>query len=213
MRSQFNVQGTYSTGGASECTLCPPGTANPVEGQSSCPQCLSNFYSPGGIPECIPCSPGTESNPGASSCSPITTPSATTTSSSTSTSSSSNTSSPSPSFSSSISYSSTKSLSSSSSFTSSPSLIPQIASSQITQRYQAVIGGVSGSLALVAICGWSFAAYLGLRLRNRKGRKTTNQKSIKISNETTTVAMGDREIPLVSSITLQSPLLVDEKPI
>ena len=174
--------------------------------------CLSNFYSPGGIPECIPCSPGTESNPGASSCSPIPTPSATTTSSSTSTSSSSNTSSPSPSFSSSISYSSTKSLSSSSSFTSSPSLLPQIASSQITQRYQAVIGGVSGSLALVAICGWSFAAYLGLRLRNRKGRKITNQKSIKISNETT-VAMGDREIPLVSSITLQSPLLVDEKPI
>ena len=88
----------------------------------------------------------------------------------------------------------------------------QIASSQLIRNYQAVIGGVSGTLALAAICGWLTAAYLGLRLRKRQGRNS-NQKSIKISNKTTEAmgeiyAISSEKTPLISS---SSPLLADEK--
>lgn len=208
------TQGLYSQGGAADCTLCPPGTANPLDGQSTCPQCLQNTYSPGGLPNCIPCEPGTESSSGASSCAPIPTPTASSTGSSTSTSSSSNSSSPTPSFSSSSSYSSTKSFSSSptQSFSSSSSPnSPQLASAPIAQ-YQTVIGSVGGVLGIVSLAGWAFAAYLALRLRRRKDRN--NRKSNVTISTNQAAAMGDlytETVPLMKkSTSLRIPLLATE---
>lgn len=204
-------QGLFSLGGAADCTLCPPGTANPLEGQSTCPQCLPNTYSPGALPECIPCGPGTESGPGSSTCVPVPTPSSSSTGSSTSTSSASNSSTPSSSLSSSKSFSSTQSFTSSSSQTSTP-ISPQLALVPNTQ-YQEIIGSVGGVLGIASVAGWACAAYYAIRLRSRK-----NRKRIKISSNES-AAMGQiyiasESLPLLSSkiqtSTLKTPLLAAE---